>query len=193
MKKRIGILGGTFDPPHIGHLILAEEAVRQLRLDKVIFIPSFMPPYKKVRHDDPLSRYKMTALACKGNPIFEASPIELDRGSVSYSVDTLRFLKDKYGGKAELFFMIGSDWLGSLDKWKNIDEALQLAHFVVAARPGSRARGLKKGMIVLNMPLIEISSTDIRNRVKKSISIRYLVPESVRQFIERQKLYGTRS
>ena len=195
MKKRlrIGIIGGTFDPPHLGHLILAEEAVRQLKLDKVIFMPSFIPPHKKVRQNNPQSRYRMVALSCKGNPAFEASRIEIDRGSVSYSVDTLRLLKKKCGNKADLFFIIGSDWLRSLAKWKSIKEVLRLARFAVAARPGFRMRNPKKGMAAINMPLIEISSADIRHRVKNSASIRYLVPEAVRKFIEINRLYEARS
>ncbi len=182
-------MGGTFDPPHLGHLILAEEAVRQLNLDKVIFMPSFIPPHKKVRQNNPQSRYRMAALSCNGNPAFEASRIEIDRGSVSYSVDTLRTLKKKYGNRAELFFIIGSDWVRSLNKWKNIKEILRLARFAVAARPEARVRNLKKGLVVINMPLIGISSTDIRHRVKKYASIRYLVPEAVEKFIKKSRLY----
>lgn len=192
MKKkrlRIGIIGGTFNPPHFGHLILAEEAVRQLKLDRVIFIPSFVPPHKKVRQNNPQSRYRMVVLSCKGNPAFEASRIEIDRGSVSYSVDTLSLLKKKYGDKADFFFIIGSDWLKSLAKWKNIKEILRLARFAIAVRQGFRLRNLRKEMVVINMPLIGISSTDIRRRVKNSASIRYLVPEAVGKLIKKNRLY----
>ncbi|MDP3789093.1 MAG: nicotinate-nucleotide adenylyltransferase [Candidatus Omnitrophota bacterium] len=191
MKKRlrIGIMGGTFDPPHLGHLILAEEAVRQLRLDKVIFMPSSIPPHKKVRQNNPQLRYRMVALSCKTNPAFEASRIEIDRGSVSYSVDTLRLLKKRYGNKADLFFIIGSDWATSLNKWKNITEILRLARFAVAARPGFWVRNMKKGIVVINMPLIGISSTDIRHRVQNSASIKYLVPAAVEKFIRKNRLY----
>ncbi|MDD5679669.1 MAG: nicotinate-nucleotide adenylyltransferase [Candidatus Omnitrophica bacterium] len=187
MKKlRIGILGGTFNPPHFGHLVLAQEALCQLKLNKVIFIPAFIPPHKKVEKDKPLMRYKMIALACKGNPAFRISTIELKRKAVSYSVDTLRAFKKRYGKKAELFFIIGSDSLSELKNWKNSRELLTLAHFVVAPRPQF---SLRKNIKAIEMPLIDISSSGIRNRIRKSLSIRYLVPEDVRKFIEKNRLY----
>ena len=188
-KLRIGILGGTFNPPHLGHLILAEESLRQLKLDKVIFIPAFIPPHKKVKRNNPQMRYKMAILACKGNPAFEVSSIEVSRSTVSYSVDTLRAFKKRYGKRAELFFIIGGDSLGYFKKWKNSRELLNLAHFAVAARQGFSARSLKKKMLAVEMPLADISSSDIRSRVKKNLSIRYLVPEEVRRFIEKNRLY----
>jgi len=188
-KLRIGILGGTFNPPHLGHLVLAEESIRQLKLDKVIFIPAFIPPHKELEKNNPEIRYKMAALACKGNPAFEVSMIEIKRSAVSYSVDTLRAFKKQYGKEAELFFIIGSDSLGELKDWKHSGELFKLAHFVVAARPGFSARSLKKGIRAIEMPLVDVSSSDIRNRVKKSFSIKYLVPEDVRKFIEKNGLY----
>jgi len=186
---RIGILGGTFNPPHIGHLILAQEALIRLRLDKVIFIPTYLPPHKKVRDDNAYNRYKMAVLACKGNPNFAVSKIEIGKSSVSYSVETLRRLKKSYGKGARLFFLVGSD--NDLKTWRDIEVALDLATFVVANRPGSRA-GKKGGVRTISIPSVDISSSEVRKRVRLSQStesIRYLVPESVRDFIKKNRLY----
>jgi nicotinate-nucleotide adenylyltransferase len=188
-KKRIGILGGMFNPPHIGHLALAEEAAYQLKLDKVIFIPSFIPPHKSLKRDNPQLRYQMAALACKGNPLFEACGIELERNAVSYSVDTLRSLRRKYGSSADFFFIIGSDWIEELDEWKDSRELMRLAHFAVAKRPGFPMHGIKKSTRIIDMPLLDISSSMIRARIRKSQSVKYLVPEEVRRFIKKHRLY----
>ncbi|MFH0840066.1 MAG: nicotinate-nucleotide adenylyltransferase [Candidatus Omnitrophota bacterium] len=191
MKKkiRIGILGGTFNPPHLGHIALAREAARQLELDKVIFIPALLPPHKTLKDNNPSLRYKMAALACRNNPLFEISTIELDRNGISYSVDTLRELKKIYGASARFFFLTGSDSLKELKTWKESKKLLKLTYFVVAKRPGFPMRGTKRGMTVLNAPLLDISSSVIRKRVKKSLSIKQLVPEAVRKFIKDKGLY----
>ena len=187
--KRIGILGGTFNPPHFGHLALAEAAFYQLKLDRVIFIPALLPPHKTLRNDDPRLRYRMTVLACKGNPAFLVSRIELDRDAVSYSVDTLRELKKIYGAHAEFFFLTGSDSLRELESWKENKKLLKLAHFVVARRPGFSIRGRKRDITVIDMPSLDISSSMIRSRVKKSLSIKRMVPGAVIKFIEDNRLY----
>jgi len=188
-KQRIGILGGTFNPPHIGHLVLAQEVLNKLKLDKVIFIPTYLPPHKKIMYDNAYMRYKMTLLACKGNPKFEVSKFELEKRTVSYSIDTLRELKKRYGEKAELFFITGSDSLNELESWKDIDEVLKLVKFVVANRPNFPIKKLNRKVILIEVPALDISSFMIRNRVHNSQSIRYLVPESVRKFIIRYRLY----
>ena len=189
MKKRIGILGGTFDPPHLGHLVLAQETLRRLKLDKVIFIPTYLPPHKKIKENNAYMRYKMVLLACKDNPRFEVSRIEIKKKAVSYSVDTLKKLRRKYGKDAELFFLVGSDSLSELENWKDVNEVLRLANFVVASRPGFPAKKLKKRVRLIEIPAINISSSMIRNRVRRSQSIKYLVPEKARRFIIKHRLY----
>ena len=188
-KKRIGILGGTFNPPHLGHLVLAQESLRKLKLDKVIFIPTSIPPHKKVGDDNAYMRHKMVALACRGNPQFEVSKIELERREVSYSVDTLRKLRNKYGKSTKLFFIAGSDSLNELESWKNIDEVMKLANFVVAVRPGFPVAKLKRKVRFIKIPALDISSSMIRNCLRLSQPVRYLVPESVRRFIVKHRLY----
>lgn len=188
-KLRIGILGGTFNPPHLGHIALAGEAARRLELDKVIFIPALLPPHKTLKDNNPSLRYKMVVLACRNNPLFEVSTLELDRNKVSYSVDTLRELKKMYGPSAQFFFITGSDSLKELKTWKENKKLLKLARFVVAKRPGFPVQGLKRGMIVLDAPFLEIASFEIRKRVKSSRSIKRLVPEAVRKFIKDKGLY----
>lgn len=188
-KLRIGILGGTFNPPHLGHLALAKEAARRLVLDKVIFIPALLPPHKTLKDDNPRFRHKMTALACRNNPLFEVSSVELDRNAVSYSVDTLRRLKKIYGTSARFFFIAGSDSLKELKTWKESKNLLKLTYFAVAGRPGFPIRGAKRGMIIIDMPPLNISSSMIRSRVKRSLSVKRLVPETVRKFIRKHRLY----
>ncbi len=188
-KQRIGILGGTFNPPHFGHLVLAGEALRQLKLDKVIFIPALLPPHKTLKGDDPRLRHKMTALACKNNPAFLVSTIELDRNAVSYSVDTLRELRKRYGASIEFFFITGSDSLKELKDWKENKKLLKLAHFVVAQRPGFPIKSQKRGITIIDMPSLDISSSMIRNRVKRSLSVKRLVPKAVIKFIKNHRLY----
>jgi nicotinate-nucleotide adenylyltransferase len=188
-RKRIGILGGTFNPPHFGHLVLAQETLKKLKLYKVIFIPTYTPPHKMVKGNNALMRYKMVALACKTNPKFEASKIELEKRAVSYSVDTLRRLKTKFGKGTELFFIIGSDSLSGLESWRNMDEILKLANFVVAYRPGYPIKKLNLKVKSIKVPTLDISSSAIRGRVRRSQSIKSLVPEPVRKFIIDSKLY----
>ncbi len=185
-NKRIGILGGTFNPPHIGHLILAQEALTGFKLDKVIFIPAYLPPHKRVKGNNAYRRYKMAGLACRTNPKFETSGIEIAERSVSYSVETLRKLKKKYGKGARLFFLVGSD--NDLKTWRDIDEAMRLATFIVANRPGSRIKKDRRVKTV-KMPSVDISSSDIRKRVRLSQPIRYLVPEAVEVYIKKNRLY----
>ncbi len=188
-KQRIGILGGTFNPPHIGHLILAEEALTKLNLDKVIFIPTYVPPHKSIKENNAYVRYKMVGLACMGNPKFETSKIELERRRVSYSVETLRKLRDKYGKAAKLFFIAGSDLVDELESWKDIEEVLKLANFIIAKRPGFPVRKFRNNISIIEIPDAKISSSMIRSRLRRSRTIRYLVPESVRLFIIKRGLY----
>ena len=185
-SRRIGIIGGTFNPPHIGHMIFAQEAAIQLDLERVVFVPAYLPPHKKLTGDDARSRYKMTALACMDNPRFEASDIEIRHRSISYTVDTLKKLKKDYGKDVRLFFLVGSD--NDLSTWKDIDEAQRLATFVITKRPGSKVMTGKR-ILRITIPSVDISSSQVRKRVRLSQPIDYLVPVSVRDYIRKRGLY----
>ncbi|MFH0839352.1 MAG: nicotinate-nucleotide adenylyltransferase [Candidatus Omnitrophota bacterium] len=187
---RIGILGGTFNPIHAGHLILAEEALGKLCLDKVIFVPTFIPPHKSDEDlVDPNHRYRLIELAIKDNPNFEISDIELKRRGKSYSIDTLRQFKKRFGKFTKLFFITGSDSLGELFSWKDINDIFKLSQFVVANRPGYPVKGLPKEAELVLITPIEISSSQIRKRIKEGLSIRYLVPDSIWHYIIKKRLY----
>lgn len=189
---RIGILGGTFNPIHIAHLILAEEARCKLSLEKVIFVPSYLPPHKSDEElADAQARYDMVKLAIKDNPRFEASRVEIDRKGSSYSVDTLKYFNALYP-KDKIFFISGSDVLKELYTWKEIDEIFKLTNFIVAQRPGYPASNIPSGVELVLITPLEISSSLVRGRIIEGGSIRYLVPEAVRQFIEKKGLYKKR-
>lgn len=187
---RIGILGGTFNPIHIGHLVLAEEAKEKLNLEKVIFVPAYIPPHKKgeeiTEADD---RLKMVNLAIRGNPSFEVSTFEIDSKNTSYSIQTLREFKKRYGEDTKLFFITGADSLGELFSWKGLDEIFKLSQFIVANRPGYDVANLPKEVEVVTITPLEISSSQIRRKIKEHKSIRYLVPEAVREYITAKGLY----
>lgn len=185
---RIGILGGTFDPIHKGHLILAEEVMEKLTLAKVIFVPCNSPPHKS-REDiaSPEDRYRMAELATQSNPSFEVSRIEIERGGVSYSVQTLRELKK--GSKDDFFFITGSDSLEELILWKDLDDIFGLAKFVVAERPGYSVDKAPKEAKLIRISSFDVSSSEIRQRLRDGSPIRDLVPEPVREYILRKKLY----
>lgn len=191
MKKfnRIGILGGSFNPIHLGHLRLAEIAAQQLKLDKVIFVVSYLPPHKrKETLAGALKRYQMVTLAIKGNSQFQISDIELNRKGISYSVDTVRQLKAIFGD-SKLYFIVGSDFLKQFTQWKDIRALAKLCKFAVAQRAGYISKKTFVKMRIVTMNYMEISSSDIRWRIRSKKSIRYLVPEDVRQYILKKKLY----
>lgn len=186
---KIGILGGTFNPIHYGHLILGEQVLGQLKLDKVIFIPAFMPPHKK--HWDIISskqRLAMVKLAVKGNPNFNVSDVEISRKGTSYTVDTLRSIKKQYP-QARLFFICGSDLVNEIPKWKNVEEIYKLAKFVLAKRPGFGKRLSGKNFLKIDVAQVDISSSLIRDLVRQGRSIRYLTSDSVVRYIEERGLY----
>jgi len=188
---RIGILGGTFDPVHEGHLYLARKVSGILSLEKIIFIPTYLPPHKKnIRIASAAHRYNMLKLAVKNNKKFEASDIEIKRKHRSYSIETMRQLRRKYGPCAEIFFITGSDSLRELDTWRRFREMLGLCRFVVVKRPHFKLKGALQRFIVLRINARDISSTDIRHRIKKSLPITKLVPKKVRDYIQRHRLYS---
>ncbi len=190
LTMRIGILGGTFNPIHMGHLILAEEARFKLNLDKVIFVPTFIPPHKEIEPGiKPEDRFKMVELAIEGNDAFEVSDYEIKVKKRSYSIDTLKEFKKKYGASSQLYFLTGSDSLKDLFSWKDINDIFKISKFIVAPRPGFPVNAIPKEVETVVITPIEVSSEDIRRRVKEGRSIRYLIPEKVREYIVARKLY----
>ncbi|MDD5618304.1 MAG: nicotinate-nucleotide adenylyltransferase [Candidatus Omnitrophica bacterium] len=186
---RIGIFGGTFNPIHFGHLVLAEQAYEKLGLDKIIFIPSFYPPHKKNSEIILAShRYNMVKLAIRKNPRFEISDIEIKRKGRSFLIDTLRELKKIYP-KAKLFFISGSDVSDQMNRWKSINEIFSLAKFVLAKRPGYRLKKYSKNISVISITELDISSSMIRRKIKTHQSIRYLMPLRVYRYIKQRGLY----
>lgn len=189
---KLGIFGGTFDPPHLAHLIAGELAVEQFELDRLIFVPANRSPLKD-RHDVSTAshRMEMMRLATAGNPRFEVSPVEIDRSGASFTVDTLRAIQQQEKPKTMHLF-IGRDQFVQFERWKEPDEIVRLATVVVMARP-SDASGVSTRFDAqveyLRMPLLELSATEIRRKVKAGESIRYQVPESVREYIEQHQLY----
>jgi nicotinate-nucleotide adenylyltransferase len=196
---RIGIMGGTFDPVHIGHLVTAEEALVQFNLDKVVFMPTGRPVRKTHRHlSSAEDRYLMTVLAAASNPDFEVSRLEIDRPGDTYTVDTIVALRELYGARADLFFISGADAVREILTWKNADRFAGLCTFIAATRPGYEADlgadELGQGMTLpavesMEVPALAISSSDIRARVASGRPIRYLVPEAVATYIAKNGLY----
>jgi nicotinate-nucleotide adenylyltransferase len=194
----IGVLGGTFDPIHIGHLIVAEEARIKLGLAKVLFVPAGQPWLKQDRGITPaVHRVEMVRRAIADNPYFKLSTLEVDRPGSSYTVDTLGLLQDQLGGEASLFFILGRDTLAELPLWKEPRKVIQLCRLVVPPRLGSRdlrhleeaIPGLLERVIQLDMPVIGISSSEIRQRIARGMSIRYLVPPGVERYVTEQGIY----
>jgi len=187
---RIGILGGTFNPIHIGHLILADEALAKLGLDKIVFVPTYMPPHKNMESTvKPAERLRMVELAIKDNPKFEVSTFEIGSKKKSYSVDTLKDFREKYGEAAELFFITGSDLLKDLFSWKDVNDIFKISKFIVANRPGYPVEDVPKEVETVVITPIEVSSEDIRRRLAAGKSIRYLVTDKVRDYIIKHDLY----
>lgn len=198
-KKRVGIFGGTFDPIHMGHLIVAETIMDEFHLDKVVFIPAAVPPHKLDKQISPAKhRYMMTMLATCSNPRFQVSDMEMHRQGPSYSRDTLAQLLEEHGRDTEFYFIVGADSVENLHTWNRIDELLTMCHFIGASRPGcmpdmekieQRFGPLVEKIHCLETPELEISSTEIRHRVGQKRTIRYIVPETVEQYIYKEKLY----
>lgn len=198
---RFAVMGGTFDPIHYGHLVTAEAVRDEYDLDKVLFMPSGNPPHKMGKSpSDANHRYLMTVLATTTNPYFEVSRIEVDRQGITYTVDTLRELRNIYGEKAEIYFITGADAILEIFSWQNVDELFNLCFFVAATRPGYYKERVeqklkeiesnyKKKIYDIEVPSLAISSTDIRNRIKNDKTIRYLLPEAAEDYIRKCNLY----
>jgi len=219
LSQRLGILGGTFNPIHYGHLSAAEEVRDRLKLDRILFIPSNLPPHKYEEEvPSAVQRLEMVRLATTGNPFFEPSEIEIKRGGRSYTIDTVEALRKVFPG-TELFFITGLDSFLEIQTWHQWERLLTLCNFVVISRPGYHFvdlakisfmesashelarldRGdLRQAMIrsvaftihLERIPLFDISSTDIRNRVKAGVSIKYLLPDAIETYIIKNKLYA---
>ncbi|WP_228646245.1 nicotinate-nucleotide adenylyltransferase [Microtetraspora sp. AC03309] len=194
MTVRLGIMGGTFDPIHNVHLLKASEAAPRLDLDEVVFIPAGSPWQKDLREvSDAEERYAMTKLAVAPDPRFSASRMEIDRTGPTYTVDTLRELRRLYGPRARLYFIAGADVLGSIGTWHEAWSLKELAHFVFCSRQGYEladgALPLRGRVMLLHVPVWEISSTVIRRRVSRGQPIRNLVPDPVADHIVRRGLY----
>jgi nicotinate-nucleotide adenylyltransferase len=190
---RLGIMGGTFDPIHHGHLVAASEVQSQFQLDEVVFVPTGEPWQKddrRVSHAE--DRYLMTVIATASNPRFRTSRIDIDRPGPTYTIDTLRELRDELGSEAEFFFITGADALAQILTWRDADELFRLAHFVGCTRPGHTLSdpGFPDGGVSLvEVPALAISSTDCRDRVRRGEPVWYLVPDGVVQYISKRGLY----
>lgn len=188
---KIGLLGGTFNPIHTGHMVLAQECWHRLGLDKVVFVPAYVPPHKDV--EGPVSaadRLNMVRLALEGDDRFEISTYEIDSASTSYSIDTIKHFIGKYKEDAELFFLTGADSAESLSMWKEVDEIIRLVTFVIATRPGWGEDSPYEGKVTrMIIPSIEVSSSGVRERIQKREPIDYLVPAAVVKYIRNKGLY----
>lgn len=198
--SRFGIMGGTFDPVHYGHLVAAEAARHEQGLEKVIFIPAGKPPHKPNHHiTDPWQRFAMTSLAVASNPFFETSPMEVERPGSSYTIDTVREISSLYPG-ARIYFITGADAVLEILTWKNVEQLLSICRFIAATRPGYQLehlwqklkflpQKLKQNILCMEVPVLGISSTDIRRRVRERRPIKYLLPEPVEDYIIKNTLY----
>jgi nicotinate-nucleotide adenylyltransferase len=191
-RQRIGILGGTFNPIHLGHLLIAQDAVEAARLDRVLFIPTATPPHKKLEGGvSAAHRLKMVRLAIAGDDRFAADDLEIRRGGKSYSVDTLTELKRRYP-RADFYFIVGADSLSELQLWRDARRLVKLCRFIAVRRPGFHGRPAR--LPGLRYQWLEahpcgVASREIRARTGRGQSIRYLVPEAVARYIQKQKLY----
>ncbi|MDQ1144963.1 nicotinate-nucleotide adenylyltransferase [Bacillus sp. SORGH_AS 510] len=188
--KKVGILGGTFDPPHYGHLMIANEVLSVLQLDEIWFMPNQEPPHKKktstVKNED---RLRMLELATQGNNAFKIETIELERKGPSYTIDTMKMINAKYPNH-QFFFIIGADMIEYLPKWQQIDELIKLVQFVGVHRP-SYSHETNYPVLYVEVPGMDVSSSMIRERFKNGKTIRYLLPDVVIDYIEENHLYGT--
>ena len=200
---KIGIMGGTFDPIHLGHLATAEAVRENFSLDEILFIPAARPPHKLGKFvTDEKHRLAMTILATRSNKFFKVSDMELKRTGLSYTLDTMNELHKIFGKTTELFFIIGADSLADLSKWHAARELVEKCHFIATTRQGVDVnfsavenffgKSAREHIHRVTTPGLEISSTDIREKIRRGRSIKYLVPETVEEYILREKLYDDR-
>jgi nicotinate-nucleotide adenylyltransferase len=197
--KRIGVIGGTFDPIHLGHLLIAEGARTHLGLNRVVFIPAGQPPHKSIRQiSSPERRLEMVQLAISDNAHFDVLRIDIDRTGPCYTVETIRLLQETWDADTEIYFLIGSDSLVDLPTWHQPAQLLHLCHIVAVQRPGHQADlneldrllpGAASAIRLIDTPTLDISSTEIRHRVREQGSIRYLVPAAVARYIRQHGCY----
>jgi nicotinate-nucleotide adenylyltransferase len=196
MSRRIGVMGGTFDPIHHGHLVAAEEARWQFDLDRVVFLPTGQPWQKPVGVSPAEDRYRMAAIATASNPAFTVSRLEIDHPGPTYTVDSLRRLRAEQPEGTRLFFITGADAVLQLLTWKDPDQVLALAEFLAATRPGfdldslvDQVPGAAGRVHRMDIPALAISGSDLRGRVARGAPIRYLVPDEVARYISEHGLY----
>ena len=197
--RRLGVFGGTFDPIHVGHLIIAEEARARTALDLVLFVPASVPPHKSHRPSATgKDRYQMVQMAIEDNACFAVSDVELNRDGPSFTVDTLRATRRDYGPRAQLYFVMGTDSLCALKAWHHPQEILRLTRIVAISRPGfdvdwqaleAEVPGVSRVTELLDTLHLGISSTDIRARTRQGLPIRYQVPAAVEAYIRDNHLY----
>jgi nicotinate-nucleotide adenylyltransferase len=199
-RRRIGIFGGTFDPPHVGHLWLAALAAESVELDRVLFMPASQPPHKRLRGmTGAADRLLMTRLAIEGDPLFELTAIEMERAGPSYTVDSIAELERLYGEGGHLFLIMAADSLAQIDTWRDPDRLLESTEWIVGPRPGTalpeaaalaeRFGAAASRIHLLEGPALDVSSSDLRRRVASGKSIRYLVPRRVEELITARGLY----
>jgi nicotinate-nucleotide adenylyltransferase len=193
-RKRLGVMGGTFDPIHHGHLVAASEVQFWFHLDEVVFVPTGQPWQKSDQKVSPAEdRYLMTVIATASNPRFSVSRVDIDRHGPTYTVDTLRDLRSLRGPGWEMYFITGADALEQILSWRDLDELFELAHFVGCTRPGHTLSdaGLPEGKVTLvEVPALAISSTECRQRISEGEPIWYLVPDGIVQYITKRQLYA---
>lgn len=193
--RKIGIMGGAFDPIHVGHLLVAEAARDQFGLEEVWFMPSHLPPHKRQAGVSCQMRLEMVAEAIAGNPAFKPLDIELVRGGISYTIDTMKELKGMHPD-IEFYFIIGADMINYLPKWEGIEDLVNMVKFIGLQRPGSMLdldtlpQFIEDAVLLAEMPLVDISSSLIRRRMAKGQSVRYMVPESVYEYMIRSGIYA---
>ncbi len=187
-KEKIGLLGGTFNPPHIGHLVIADQVRNQLGLEEVWFVPTSTPPHKEGKTTiDGDMRVDMLLRAIQGNSYFDLNTLEIDRGGVSYTYDTIKELQDRHPDK-EFFFIVGADMVQDLPNWYKIDELIEMVQFVGVNRLDYE-RESQYPIIWVDVPNVDISSTELRHRISQGEAVRYLIPASVVAYIVENELY----
>jgi nicotinate-nucleotide adenylyltransferase len=197
--RRIGVIGGTFDPIHYGHLAAAEEARVKVELEKVMFVVAGLPPHKMDEEVTPVEhRLAMVELGIASNPFFEISRVDVDRPGPSYTVDTISILREQSGGEAEFFFVMGLDSLVELPSWHEPHRLIQLCRLIAVKRPGfqvdlarleASVPGISARLEIIDMPEVDISSTDLQRRVREGLPIKYQVPDKVEKYIEEHRVY----